>query len=103
MLLGQASRQEILAEQSADVRVQELQGTMIRARSRHRRNAEQSRRLVVPEHQVEILHRLTRRALAQVVDRREHNQRLRASLEYKPQLAKIGGAHVPQFGQLARL
>ena len=41
---------------------------------------EQAGGFVEAQHQIEILHRLAGRALAQIVDRRDHAQRLRAPM-----------------------
>src|SRR5208337_2991080 len=57
----------------------------------------------VAQHQVHVLDGLARRAFAQVVNRRYHEQSLAAAIEDERQLAEIRSAYIAQFGQLAGL
>src|SRR5271155_5417534 len=62
-----------------------------------RGGGEQAGGFIETTHYVQVLDRLSRGALAQVVDRRDHDERLRAAVEDEGHLAEIGRAHVAQL------
>ena len=69
---------------------------------RHPAAHRQPLRLVAPEHQVEVLHRLRRRALPQVVDRGEHEHAAGAVVAVDGDAAVVGVAHLEHAGRPER-